>query len=267
MIKFFRKIRRRLLTENKISKYLIYAIGEIVLVMIGILLALQVNNWNIAQKQEDRQKELTKSLALEVDEVLNYSRGQIEWMDQRINFFTKILNEWETFEPETIFKDSLFVYYWHIHTATIIKYNPQIGYYNSLINSGEIRLIPDSIALQLNAVYKKHSQDVSSYVNQEFDLHVIIATVVAKNHSKEFLSGRTENDEFNLPYIPSATSADYLNVLDNQTIINFLNSIKDDGELKSLLYRNLTLIKFKRFLLTARIIHDLNNLKEDLDTG
>ncbi|WP_020571436.1 DUF6090 family protein [Neolewinella persica] len=45
MIKFFRKIRQRLLIENKFSKYLLYAIGEIVLVMIGILMALQVNNW------------------------------------------------------------------------------------------------------------------------------------------------------------------------------------------------------------------------------
>ena len=46
MIKFFRKIRQRLLTENKFSKYLLYAIGEIVLVVIGILIALQINNWN-----------------------------------------------------------------------------------------------------------------------------------------------------------------------------------------------------------------------------
>lgn len=46
MIKFFRKIRQRLLTENKFSKYLIYAIGEIILVVVGILIALQVNNWN-----------------------------------------------------------------------------------------------------------------------------------------------------------------------------------------------------------------------------
>jgi hypothetical protein len=44
MIKFFRKIRQKLLTENKFSKYLIYAIGEIVLVVIGILIALQINN-------------------------------------------------------------------------------------------------------------------------------------------------------------------------------------------------------------------------------
>jgi len=46
MIKFFKKIRQQLLTENKLSKYLIYAIGEIILVVIGILIALQINNWN-----------------------------------------------------------------------------------------------------------------------------------------------------------------------------------------------------------------------------
>lgn len=50
MIKFFRQIRHRLLTDNKFSKYLLYAIGEIALVMIGILLALQVNNWNDERK-------------------------------------------------------------------------------------------------------------------------------------------------------------------------------------------------------------------------
>ena len=52
MIKFFRKIRQRLLTENKFSKYLLYAVGEIVLVVIGILIALQINNWNELQKNE-----------------------------------------------------------------------------------------------------------------------------------------------------------------------------------------------------------------------
>ena len=50
MINFFRKIRQNLLIENKTGKYFKYAIGEIVLVMIGILLALQVNNWNEQRK-------------------------------------------------------------------------------------------------------------------------------------------------------------------------------------------------------------------------
>jgi len=46
MIKFFRQIRRKLIDKGNLKRYLIYAIGEILLVMIGILLALQVNNWN-----------------------------------------------------------------------------------------------------------------------------------------------------------------------------------------------------------------------------
>jgi hypothetical protein len=43
MIKVFRKIRQKMLTENKFGKYLLYAIGEIILVVIGILIALQIN--------------------------------------------------------------------------------------------------------------------------------------------------------------------------------------------------------------------------------
>ena len=53
MLRFFRQIRQRLLTENKFSKYLLYAIGEIALVIIGILLALQINEWN-SQRTEAR---------------------------------------------------------------------------------------------------------------------------------------------------------------------------------------------------------------------
>ena len=55
MLKFFRRIRRKLADDNKPIKYFRYAIGEIVLVVIGILIALQVNNWN--QKRIDRNKE------------------------------------------------------------------------------------------------------------------------------------------------------------------------------------------------------------------
>lgn len=52
MIKFFRKIRQQLLSEGKTRKYFKYAIGEIVLVVIGILIALQINNWNENRKNK-----------------------------------------------------------------------------------------------------------------------------------------------------------------------------------------------------------------------
>ena len=56
MIKFFRKIRQKLLSENRFSKYLLYAIGEIVLVVIGILIALQINTWNENIKSLEQEK-------------------------------------------------------------------------------------------------------------------------------------------------------------------------------------------------------------------
>ncbi len=62
MIKFFRKIRQNLLIENKTSKYFKYAIGEIVLVVIGILIALQINNWNENRKETSEINLILKNL-------------------------------------------------------------------------------------------------------------------------------------------------------------------------------------------------------------
>lgn len=62
MLQFFRKIRQQLLTENKISKYILYAIGEIVLVVVGILIALSINNWNEAGKTRALEQSYLKNL-------------------------------------------------------------------------------------------------------------------------------------------------------------------------------------------------------------
>ena len=70
MIKLFRKIRQNLIMENKTSKYFKYAIGEIILVVIGILIALQINNWNEERKLKTNEKDLYSRiiLDLQVDE-------------------------------------------------------------------------------------------------------------------------------------------------------------------------------------------------------
>nr|WP_298992236.1 DUF6090 family protein [uncultured Polaribacter sp.] len=62
MIKLFKNLRRKLLNENRFNKYLIYAIGEIVLVVIGILIALQINNWNENRKEKSEVSSVLKNL-------------------------------------------------------------------------------------------------------------------------------------------------------------------------------------------------------------
>ena len=70
MIKIFYKIRKQMLDQNKTGRYLKYAIGEIILVMIGILLALQVNNWNQARQLQKEELKILKGLHQEFSETL-----------------------------------------------------------------------------------------------------------------------------------------------------------------------------------------------------
>jgi len=76
MIRFFRTLRQRLLAENRVSRYLLYAVGEIVLVVIGILLALQINTWN--QERQNRTEERKYLQRLEQDLQLDLTR--LEWV-------------------------------------------------------------------------------------------------------------------------------------------------------------------------------------------
>ncbi len=68
MIKFFRKIRYNLMEQNKTGKYLKYAIGEIALVVIGILIALSINNWNEDRIELKQEKNILSNLNTEFNE-------------------------------------------------------------------------------------------------------------------------------------------------------------------------------------------------------
>ncbi|MGD1947912.1 MAG: DUF6090 family protein [Croceivirga sp.] len=80
-----RKLRQKLLSENKFSKYLLYAIGEIVLVVIGILIALQINNWS--EQQKTKEKELNYLSLLRQEMAGNLHTLQLE---------KKVLNDFLT---------------------------------------------------------------------------------------------------------------------------------------------------------------------------
>jgi hypothetical protein len=78
MLNFFRRIRKKLADDNKPLKYMRYAIGEIVLVVIGILIALQVNNWNEDQKEKKIQIGYLKRMHADIQKDTTYLRQKIQ---------------------------------------------------------------------------------------------------------------------------------------------------------------------------------------------
>lgn len=93
MLKIFRKIRQNLLFKNKISSYLLYAIGEISLVMIGILLALQVNNWNEDRKIKNELNNILKTVSLDLVRDTLAANTIIEFYTENEENSMKIINQ------------------------------------------------------------------------------------------------------------------------------------------------------------------------------
>lgn len=91
MIKFFRRIRQRLVAENKFSKYLFYAIGEIILVVIGILIALSINVWNDDRIAKNNIQDYYERLIPEIEQVIASSKNFIKHRDTLIQKNTKLL--------------------------------------------------------------------------------------------------------------------------------------------------------------------------------
>ena len=91
MLRFFRQIRQRLLTQNKFSKYLLYAVGEILLVVIGILIALQINNWNEERKELRSEKQILLTLSQDFNANIVALELSIERIPAVIEKYSKVL--------------------------------------------------------------------------------------------------------------------------------------------------------------------------------
>jgi sensor domain CHASE-containing protein len=85
MLRFFRQIRQRLLTDNKFSKYLLYAVGEILLVVIGILIALQINNWNEERIKDNAVRSHLESLADAIEDDIRELTISMEFNEFRFH--------------------------------------------------------------------------------------------------------------------------------------------------------------------------------------
>jgi hypothetical protein len=85
MFRFFRKIRQQLLNENKTVRYLKYAVGEVLLIMVGILLALQLSDWNQTRNDRVEEQQILKGLKTEFERQLEGLKRQLSSTEQKVS--------------------------------------------------------------------------------------------------------------------------------------------------------------------------------------
>jgi hypothetical protein len=133
MIKFFIKSRQNMINKNRIGKYLLYAIGEIVLVVIGILIALQINNWNEKQKDIAQEQLILEQLKSEYQNNLTQLEEKILMRNEGLEASYSLLNQ---IDNTNINEEELYKSLWQLlrdPTFDPIK--------NDIVGSEKLRLI------------------------------------------------------------------------------------------------------------------------------
>ena len=138
MIKFFRKIRYNLMEQSKTGKYFKYAIGEIVLVVIGILIALSINNWNESNKESQIEQMYLKNLLSDLIDQDTSIEVQLENEETFFKSCNYIIKDYQ--QNSTLVIDSTFFKHATILTSrkTFVITDPT---YTDLISSGNINIL------------------------------------------------------------------------------------------------------------------------------
>jgi len=164
MLKLFRRIRRKLLDEGKLRRYLIYAFGEILLVVIGILIALHINNLNEDRKTRTVEEQILKDLIIGIEDDIGSINYNIERHSEAINSCNVLL---DIFNKNVGYNDSLSRHFAAIHYHTLFMNNK--GAYESLKSKGfktisnkELRFIIINLYEKWYPMIQKNDNDLTN---------------------------------------------------------------------------------------------------------
>jgi len=227
MIKFFRTIRQRLLRENSFGRYLMYAIGEIVLVVIGILIALQINNWNEQQKKLAKEQLYLSGMKLDFQDTKRELERVIGKTD-RVRKLTYTLLSMDKAERETTSSqvmDSLIVR----STGYTIFMTSQATI-RDLIGSGNLDLITNDTLREYVASWDASLKPIRGWEDHSKNS---VATL------SELLNQVTDNFGYAVQGKPLLSSEDRQKLMEQPNFRNTLDDLNQYSEILNELYKEM----------------------------
>ncbi|MFC3416162.1 DUF6090 family protein [Algoriphagus hitonicola] len=165
MISLFRKIRQKLLQQNRINRYLAYAIGEIFLVVIGILLALQINTWNQSQQQAKLERRILIEIDNNLGEDLLDVQDEIESFETTIRLDSILIQHFKSRQP---FSDSIGAF---LHVVEMSPHlSPGQNGYKLLESKGIDVISLDSLRMQISNLYERNYPYYMTYARERFQI-------------------------------------------------------------------------------------------------
>ena len=177
MIKFFRKIRQNLLSEGKTGKYLKYAIGEIVLVVIGILIALSINNWNENKKNINQSRKHLETIRLNLEDDIKQAETLLAETETTIEYTNTFLNQFKTLTP---IDNNIQLYLIYLMYERNIEVN-ESGI-NALINSNGMSFIDENLQVKILDYYRHIEQLKSREINANSEIKAQFEPYVKANY-------------------------------------------------------------------------------------
>lgn len=224
--------------QNKIRTYFFYAIGEILLVVIGILLALQVNNWNENNKTRAREITLKANLIESVRSAGLDAGLFIEAEESNILVLEQILQNWDNLTYDDIenqfrpFQNNNFSPLYNISGYSQF-YDPETDIYNTAVNDGSISIIQDKDLLQLlHRLYNYVVPRINELMEEEYALSRSINEHIAVRYESLFLKSSIADSTIIRPRLWT-----------EETYQKLFTEMSNDGVLK---YKLSQRIEFKR---------------------
>ena len=233
MIKIFRKIRQNLLTENKFRKYLLYAIGEIILVVIGILIALSINNWNEKQKDLAKEELILKQLQSEYQSNLAQLDEKILMRNEALIACNILINQIDN--PNGVNEEELYKSLWQIlrdPTFDPIK--------NDIVGSENLRLIQNNTLVRFLSNW---STEVYQVQELELEFQKFRTENIMPSYNRLGLSRNVNNSLWKDGYTPTEAldkeSSSKLTIKPTKKKLN-LQKVLQDIELEGIISQIIT---------------------------